>query len=298
VTCTPPLSIVIPTTHRWPEVALPLASLWPQLHAHGAELIIADGTGEGLPADHPLDAMTWLRAPGKTVFELRAMGIAAARGEVIAVTEDHVEVAPDYCAQVLAAHAEHRDALMIGGVVANGSLDPIGWASYLLSNIEALPPDVGDWRAPLTGQANITYKRELLSLHPAETLQRAALRAELEARGQARNDARIRVLHIQSLGLRGSCLHHFHDGRYVASRRREELEGARWVLELAKDLSLPWRVPVAAARVLARTARRFPSLRPELTACSPLVALLMGFHCAGELAGFVAGVGDSARHIP
>jgi len=294
----PPLSVVIPTTHRWPEVALPLGSVWPEVNALGAEIVIADGTGAALPPDHPLDRITWLRAPGATVFELRAMGIAAARGDVVAVTEDHVTVPSDYCRQVLAAHAEHADALLIGGAVVNGSTDPIGWASYFMSNIQALPPELGPWNAPLTGQANITYKRRLFDQHPATTLQRADLRAELQAKGLALNDPRIQVLHIQSLGLRGSCMHHFHDGRHVASVRRAELHGARWALELAKDLSLGWRIPVAAARVLVRTALRYPSLRPDLAASAPMIALLTGFHCAGELAGFVAGPGDSPRHIP
>lgn len=294
----PRLSVVIPTTHGLPDVALPLDSMRDQAHLVGAEVIVADGGARPPPPDDVREGLVWLRAPGATVFELRAMGIAHARGDVIAVTEDHVQVAPDYCEQVLRAHRDAPEALMIGGVVENGSLDPVGLASYFMGNIDALPPERGSWTAPLTGQANISYKRRLLEAYAPATLQSARLRGELEARGLARNDPGVKVLHIQSLGVAGSCLHHFHDGRYVASCRRGELAGRRLAFEVMKNLALPARVPFAAARVVVRNARRYPSMRREILVSAPMLALLMGFHCAGELAGILAGPGDSARHIP
>lgn len=288
------LSVVIPTTQGWPAVALPLDSLMAEARAQAVEVIVADGSG-GAPQN--CAGVRWLSRPGATVFELRAAAIEAATGEIVAVTEDHVQVEDGYCREVLAAHAA-SPAWMIGGVVKNGSRDPVGWASYFMSNVAALPPERGPWRAPLTGQANISYKRELLRRWPAERLQDASLRADLEARGLAHNDARFAVLHIQSLGVLGSARHHFHDGRSVAARRRAAYGGPRWALELAKDLALPWRIPVAAGRVVGRVAQQYPSLRPELAAASPLIAMLMIAHCAGELAGFIGGVGDADTHIP
>ena len=288
------LSVVIPTTHGWPEVALPLDSLMAEARALDVEVIVADGSGRPPPAGH---GVRWLSLPGRTVFELRAAAIEATRGEVVAVTEDHVQVAPGFCEAVLAAHAA-SPAWMIGGAVKNGSHDPVGWASYFMSNVAALPPEGAPWRAPLTGQANISYKRELLRRWPAARLQDAALRADLEARGLAHNDPRFAVLHIQSLGVIGSALHHFHDGRSVAARRRAAYVGPRGGRELVKDLMLPWRVPVAAARVIARVGRDHPSLRRELAATSPLIAMLTVAHCAGELVGFVTGAGDADQHIP
>ncbi len=292
----PRLSVVIPTTHPWPVVELPIASLWQQLQAIGGELVIAH-RGQGLPADHPYPGLVQVHEPGASVFRLRALGTGAARGEVIALTEDHVQVAPDFCAQVLAAHDAHPDALVLGGVVANGSLDPIGWASYFMGNINALPPETGPWRAPLTGAANRSCKRALVDAHGPWAPQDITVIDALRRDGRAFNDPRFRVLHIQSLGFGGSCAHHFHDGRQVAANRRKHVRGWHRLGELAKD-TFPLRPSIIAARVLSRVARQHPSLRPDLARSAPMIAVLAACHCVGEIAGFVAGVGSSAEHIP
>ena len=48
--------------------------------------------------------------PGKSVFQLRLAGYRAARGEVVAVTEDHVYVEPDWIERILAAHSASPSA--------------------------------------------------------------------------------------------------------------------------------------------------------------------------------------------
>lgn len=91
------LSVIIATSQPWPELRMCLDSLHNQAVQAGAEVIVADGTGRGLPDDvtgrYP--EVTWLKAPGCSVPQLRALAMSQACGEVVAVTEDHCRVAPD-----------------------------------------------------------------------------------------------------------------------------------------------------------------------------------------------------------
>jgi hypothetical protein len=295
----PPLSVVIASTQPWPELEMVLDSLCAQLAACGGELVLADAVPDGgLPSGHGYPGtIVRLGRPGASVFELRAAGVAAARGAIIAITEDHCRVAPDWCQRLLEAHSAHPERLLIGGAVDNGALGIVDWASYFVANVAALPPRRGPWRAAITGQANMSFKRRLLVEHGALAFRSPALVSQLERRGQAKNEPRIRVAHVQSLGLVGSCLIHFHDGRCVAADRRKRLGGLRWGLELLKDLSLGARVPLATSRILVRVARAHPELRRQLALSAPLLWLMVGMHCLGELAGLVAGAGSSPQRM-
>lgn len=291
-----PLSVVVPTTQPWPELRMTLEALAGQALEAGAEILVADGHGRGLP-DGGADGVRWLRQPGANVFELRARAIAEARGEIVAMTEDHCRPARDWCEQIVRVHAEHREAAVIGGAVMNGARGLVDWANFFISNEPAMPPERGPWRAGITGQANVSYKRSALAGYPADPLDEGLFRIDLESRGLALNDPRVRVDHVQSLGLGGSCAIHFHDGRCIGASRRSHYGHWRLRVEIVKDLMLPLRVPVATVRVIARAMRRHPSLRRTAVLGLPWVAAMTAFHAAGELAGVVAGPGDSPARM-
>src|SRR4029453_8202728 len=81
---TPTLSVVIATTQPWPEIAGCLASLVGQAGATGAGVILADAAGRGLPGGDAFPEVQWLTAPGGSVFQLRALAMSKARGEIVA----------------------------------------------------------------------------------------------------------------------------------------------------------------------------------------------------------------------
>jgi len=65
-------------------------------------------------------------------------------------------------------------------------------------------------------------------------------RQTLRARGgKLYNDDRIRVWHMQSLGVWGNCMIHFHDGRTLADFKRARLPVGLWIVHLFKTLLLP-----------------------------------------------------------
>ena len=92
------LTVVVATTQPWPEIEMCLDSLHDQAREVGVELLVVDGHGEGLPADvlGKYPQVTRIALPGRSVFQMRAEGMARSRGAVVAVTEDHCRVAAEW----------------------------------------------------------------------------------------------------------------------------------------------------------------------------------------------------------
>ena len=59
---------------------------------------------------------------------LRACGLLAARGDLVALMEDHARPDDKFCASIIAAHRENYAA--IGGAIENGVDRPLNWAVY------------------------------------------------------------------------------------------------------------------------------------------------------------------------
>ena len=91
--------------------------------------------------------------------ELRAAGVAAAHGEIVALMEDHVRPDQDWCSAILSA--DRSDYAAIGGAIENGVDRVRNWAIYFT--------DLGRYQNPLpTGESsyaslvNVSYKRAAL----------------------------------------------------------------------------------------------------------------------------------------
>lgn len=87
----------------------------------------------------------------------RAAGLQIARGQIIAMTEDHALPADDWCRQILAAHMEN-DAVAIGGAIENAKDALLNWAWYYC--------DFGRYGLPFekrkveyVSDVNVSYKR-------------------------------------------------------------------------------------------------------------------------------------------
>jgi hypothetical protein len=297
----PPLSVVIATTQAWPEIRGCLDSLYAQAGELRAEIIVADGNGRGLPdTESRYPQVRWLKALGATVFQLRALGMAAAKGDIVAVTEDHCRVTPGWCRQILQAHREWPAAAVIGGAVENGATEHLSdWANFLIANGAFLLPLPTGEREEVTGQANISYKRRVLpAAYPAIGMVEAHYKQLLRERGEKLvNDDRIVVEHVQSLGFLGSCLIHYHDGRCTAGFHRPRVSRRTWLFQLARGLALPVRVLIDTLRITLRIALRKPRHRIPALASAPLIAGLLCFHAAGEFVGYLTGPGSSPSQL-
>jgi hypothetical protein len=289
---------VIATTQPWPEVRACLDSLHNQAQAAGAEVILADGCGQGLTeeAASSYPEVIWLKAPGASVFYLRALAMSRARGEIIAVTEDHCRVKPDWCERVIAAHKQYPEAAAIGGAVENGATERLmDWASFFIVNGPSMPPIRKGERSRIALQANVSYKRRIVPPRiPQHGRMEWMFNQALRAQGETLvADGRIMVSHVQSLGFRGTCRIHFDDGRSIAGFRLQQITALERGMRLGACFVMP---PLLLLRTLIPVLQKRRVLGRVL-ASLPLLALLLCCRATGAFIGFLAGPGDSPQRI-
>lgn len=171
-------SIVVATFNRGQSLAATLKSLLAQASDPPFEIIVVDNNSsdETRSIVHTLR----VRAPDtlRYVFEgkqglsvARNSGINAARGEIIAFTDDDVIVHPNWLQALVAAYQEYPDAACIGGKILLGPLgvlprwfDPT--SEYMLGFLSCF--DLGDCVTKLeypsdVWGANFSLRRDVIS---------------------------------------------------------------------------------------------------------------------------------------
>ena len=293
----PTFSIAVSTIQGWPEIRDAVASFEAAAARVGGEVILTDGSPLP-PPDRSLLAptTTWQQYPGLSVFQMREIGYRLARGPVVAVTEDHVIVPPDWGERYLAAFAASPEALAIGGSVENGATTTVAdWASFFIVQAPVAAPIESGPVSRLSGAVNVAYRAEALreidhhgglgtleGLHQRDLARRGALLIADDA---------IRVSHAQAESLAGYTALHFHAARTFAGFLRGEMDGQAWFRLLAF-----WLIPyVRLGRAVALLDRR--GHRPTLRRAWPTMLWLLYVQAAGHLVGFVAGPGDSPRRV-
>lgn len=287
-----PLSVVVPSVKAWPAPAKAMEALAQQARDIGAEVILVSGHPEGLPASLEPPAVG-LAVPGGDVFALRSRALVAARGEIVALLEDHCFAPQDWCTRLLQAWADHPEADGLIGSVENGAPALLDRASFLLTWAPFLHPlgQVPGDRCPPPGV--VSYRRRVL---PASAPPSGWLEYELPVRlrdeGRLVADDRVTIVHTQHLGLRAFGLQ-YHAGRgftglhdHPAARRsRRE--------RLAYAAKMP--------RTLMRQTRTSLKARPGWKE-TPLALAAVGAFAACNAAGQVVGIlrgdaGSSLGHL-
>jgi hypothetical protein len=290
------LSVVIPTTEGWPEIADKLATVRAAVARVDAELLVVDGSGHPPPDASEWPFERWISSPGETVYQLRLLGYRSATGRVVAVTEDHCIVPIDWAERVLKAHVEWPDAAVVVGAVTNGTADRgIDRANFFANLLAFLPPlRSGKYDGSIC-HVNISYKREALRdiedygglgtvdfLH-VDKLRRAGRVAYL--------DGRVHVAHIQASGPMKTASLHFHAGRSMAAFQQRQMDLVQW-LRVAGVLV----IPILRLAKLGRTARSTP-YGGQVAASAPWILMLFYAQAFGKLTGHLAGPGDSPSKL-
>ena len=220
---------------------------------------MVDGSAAAPPSADQLaelggDTIRWLRVPHGSVFQLRYTAYRAARGEIVAVTEDHCYVDENWIERILDAHRRYPDAAAIGGAVLNGTDQKlVDWAAFVLTQGPFMLPLANGESPRISGPANVSYKRRVLERLQGDdeygVIDFLELPAVLE--GQALvNDDSIRVLHHQSQGLWGTSRAEFDNGRTIAGYRRRQMVRGDWI-RIAGASVLPLYRSVRAWRIAA-----------------------------------------------
>ena len=288
------LSIILPTVRPWPELAEPLAASLGQRFADDFELLVVDGHGRGL-AEDARPPVRWIREPGADVFRLRALGAAAARGELILFSEDHCVPAADWFERTSAAHRRTSAPVLIGPVSNHpaSSRRAVDRANFALTLGPFAPPldAVPGWRLPVP--TNLSIKRDAL---PTEVQRSGWLEDQFLADVMRRNSLAVaegaELHHLQSWGMPQALAVHFQSGRSygAAVRQWPSSERRHW-----------WRTIPGAPRHLYRSTvpvldRHGAGARSSKADRLWLASLVLA-NAAGQMVGAVAGPGSSRRWL-
>jgi hypothetical protein len=221
--------------------------------------------------------------------ELRARGLALARGDVIALLEDHGQPDEHWCARVIAAHSgRFAGCAAVGGAIENGVDRPLNWAVYFC--------DFGKYQGPLlegesafASDANVSYKRPALEAIQSiwrDVFHETAVHWALRSRGEklALSGDVVVYQYREALGLRDALNERYVWGRSYAASRCLLVKGPRRVMFALLTPLLP---AVLLARMAANAVRK-PQGRRAYFVALPITALCTLSWSLGELLGYLS----------
>lgn len=217
----------------------------------------------------------------------RAAGLAEARGDIVALTEEHARPSRDWCARIIECHrAPHA---VIGGAIENARPRPLNWALFFM--------DAGRYQNPLpegpsrfASDVNVSYKRvyldsirSLWEVMYNETGVHDAIRA---AGGTVWLTPKLVVWQDRGkLDLGKALRERFAWARLYAGRRSQGVSGKiRCALALGSPI-LALLLPLRAGRTTFSRGRH----RGEFLKVSPILLLMSGVWAIGELTGYLTG---------
>jgi hypothetical protein len=219
--------------------------------------------------------------------ELRAQGLALARGSIVALIEDHGVAAADWSKQIVQAH--RNPAAAFGGAIENGIDKPLNWAVFFCDFLRYQNP-LSAGESELASDANVSYKRDALVLiRPVWTqiFHEWSVNQALRTRGERVHLAPGIVVHQhrQGLTLRSALAERFVWGRSYAGTRTKLAGSAKRMFWLAFSPALP---VLMLLRMLAMAIRKRRTAWLFVKTL-PLTSLLIVSWCCGEFAGYATG---------
>lgn len=217
--------------------------------------------------------------------ELRAYGIAAARGEVIALLEDYGRPVPAWGRAMIDAHA-HRWAA-VGGAIENGVNRLVNWGVYFC--------DFGRYQNPVpngesyfASDANISYKRSFLNRVKdiwQNSFHEPAVNWAALASGQkiCLSSEAVIYQHRINLSLKNALLERYIWGRSFSAARINGKTIFHRVIYIALTPLLPFILFFRIARNVLRKRRNGKIFIKS----SLVIALLVIYWSVGELAGYL-----------
>jgi len=251
----PKLSVILPVRHRSDAAFVDaiIDALAVQARGTGSELVIV-----GRAACAESDGVRVVSVEDEDLFVLRTIGFMSARGDVIAIAEDHAMPRPDWCEALLRAHAERPGAPAIAGRLVNATDGTVSGRANFLA-FAARYTDAGQDADLSSAQfpppfSALSFKRDALpEVIPVGWLE-TEFTPELFVDGRIAVDTRIVVDHHQDHGILWALANAFHSARagygYAASemnwpqRRRQAMWAlTHWPSRTAGEARLGGSVP-------------------------------------------------------
>lgn len=295
----PELSVVIASVNGFPVVGECLRSLEQQTARHRVEIIVVDrlgnGTAERIATEFP-DVVVLQADADRTIPQLRSQGLRAARGEIIAITEDHVYAPPGWIEAILDAHARYPTAGAIGGPVSNRCTEKaVDWASFLCEYNEFLPPMSAAANAPIPGM-NSSYRRSAIEACGDlfyQGLWETFLHPGLVKAGQElRLEPAVLLEHNKSFGWWEFLTQRYYLARSYAGMR---VAGGGRLRRVAYTVASPALYPLLLVRIARRALRK--GYGPQLVRALPGLLVFLLAWTVGEGVGYAFGEGDASVRV-
>jgi hypothetical protein len=266
----PSMEIIVPYEAETVNTTT-LRSRFPCIQFHGITGL-RSSTNSGGPSHEHLDKM-------------RATGLRLARGEIVAILEDHDRPDQYWAMQVMRAHKLPYAA--IGGAVENEVDRPLNWAVYYC--------DFGRYQNPLKEgpsrfltDVNISYKRHALEQVRElwkDLYHEPFVNSALISRGHKLwlSSSIIVYQHREALGLRSSLRERVQWGRYYAGNRAQHISSKKRLFFSVFSPFLPFLLITRRFCGVLRK-RRFV---PAFIKAFHLFCLLTFFWSLGEFLGYV-----------
>jgi hypothetical protein len=292
----PELTVVIASVNGWHVLKPTLDALDALPERDRLEVVVVETVGgetrERLHADHP--SVVVIESERLPIPRLRYRGVQRARGNLVAILEDHARVDRGWASALFQAHRGPWGA--VGGPVENGKGGVVNWAVYFCEYAPYMAPVSEGEAADLPGN-NIAYKRPHLLRHARvldEGKWESWLNDRLRADGvpTASTNAMV-VAHIKPFRLGYFLIQRFHFARSYAGMRRVDQSWAKRLVYGLGSVALPALLTARVARTVLAKRRRLGTF----LAVSPLVVLFLTVGAVGEMVGYLVGPGGSLDRV-
>ena len=294
----PLVSVVIASVNGLPAIGECLDALARQDGGPAAEILVVDRCGEdtraALRARFP-GVQVMAADRGTSIPALRAMGMARARGAMIAILEDHCNAQPGWLRAI--ARQREAGAQAVGGAVENGSVDrTVDWAAFFCEYARFMPPVPRGEVREIAGNNSVYDRGALARLGPEARAEvwESFLHARMRVLGVPfQSDPDLIVIHKKSYGYLQFLGQRYHYSRSFAGMR---LQGAPWWKRVGYALATPLLPPVLMGRMVATVARKRRHGARFAGAAPVLLTFLLSW-AFGEAVGALAGPGRSLERV-
>jgi hypothetical protein len=286
----PTFSVVMAVQHVNDTVAKCLGSLARHDSQQEVEIIVADGSSEGI-ADSIAKRYATVKilrflTPQSTP-ELLKHALREARGSIVAVTSPYSLFAPDWVDRVRRAHDSGFP--VVGGAVEHGGPDNlVGWACYFSDYGAFMLPAPRGVTHLLAGN-HVSYNRAMIQ-KSLDSMQdgywKVFFHSELERQGiRFLFDPGLVISCVQCESFWGFTRRYYRDARQFADLRCRRVSFVTRFLLVAIAPVLP--VLLLFRRFKAVWGKRMNRVKFLLSL--PLIAAFVISWSAGELAGYLSG---------
>lgn len=295
------LSIVIAAHNAEQVIASCLAALKREIDSQQDEIIVVDSSSDGTPgivtASNPTGRLIHFDEP-LTTPQLRGRGIAASKGEIIAILDPYSIVSAGWAQEVVRAHRE-RPNVAIGGAVDLYNEEGCGlldWALYINEYGMFMSP-VPEGAIEILPGSNISYKRHALFDGAAPRFSefwKTFVNKDTEYAGSALWLApAVRVSLWKPIPFFEFLRSRFDHGRCFAGMRSQQTS-------IVERFVRAITAPLLPFVFLQRWGKRYWSRkrrRKEFLLTLPLQFLLFGNWAWGEFVGYCFGPGRSCKKL-